>query len=170
AQVEELERVLRPQVGRRLDEAALVGEVRDARARSHRKVVAALGTDPEVGLQLVVAVVRVAARAGVRMTALRRLGRVLVLDGDVDPGAHRRHDLRPRPPAAGYKPSAVQSRSNGARLAGSGVSPLKPAPTTAPRRRTSPKSAAASSTPSPAGSGMNDATSPGSKTSQSSAT
>ncbi|HEY3070392.1 MAG TPA: hypothetical protein VGJ34_08745, partial [Gaiellaceae bacterium] len=64
-------------------EAAFVGEAGDPRARSHREVVAALGTDVEVLLQLVVAVVRAAGRAGVRVRLSVRFGfrqRVFVLD------------------------------------------------------------------------------------------
>ena len=70
-QVEEVERVVRAQLGGLLDERALVGELRDPLAGVHREVVAALRADAEVRLQLVVAVVRAAARARVRMS-LRR--------------------------------------------------------------------------------------------------
>ena len=86
--VEELERILGAQLGRRLEEAALVGEVRDPGARPHREVVAALGADPEVLVELVVAVVRAAARARVGVAPVSQLGRVLVLDVDVDPAVH----------------------------------------------------------------------------------
>ena len=41
-----LERVVGAQVGGLLDEAAVVGELRDPRAGAHREVVAALRADP----------------------------------------------------------------------------------------------------------------------------
>src|SRR5205085_4965338 len=50
--------------------------------------------DPEVRVELVVAVVRLAARAGVGMPAAALgLGCLLVLDGDVDAAAHGRAEL-----------------------------------------------------------------------------
>jgi hypothetical protein len=84
-QIEEVERVVGAQVGRLLDEAALVEQLRDPLVRPHREVVAALAAETEVLGQLVVAVVRPAGGAGVRVALLRlRLGGcVPVLDRDV---------------------------------------------------------------------------------------
>ena len=87
-QVEEVERVLGAHVGRVLLPRARVGEMVDARAGTHGEVVTAMRTHPRRAVELVVAVVRLAARAGVRMRAVRRRGRVLVLDGYVDAAFH----------------------------------------------------------------------------------
>ena len=83
AQVEEAERVVGAELGGLLGEAAFVGETGDPRVRAHREVVPALRADIEVLRQLVVAVVRAAGRAGVRVRLSVRLGfrqRVFVLD------------------------------------------------------------------------------------------
>ena len=120
AQVEEVERILGVEVGRLLDERARVGERVDPRARAHREVMAALRADPERRLELVVAVVRVAARAGVRV--LRRRGRLVVgLDGDVDFGHVASLDRGPRRgvAAAAQRPRAAVSRSSFSTFAGS---------------------------------------------------
>ena len=85
-QVEELERVVGADVGRLLDERALVGVPRDPPAGRHREVMPAVAADPECGLELVVAEVRAALGARVRVLRVRRGRSVLVLDLDVDPG------------------------------------------------------------------------------------
>ena len=84
-QIEEVERVLGAELGRFLDERALVGERRDPRTSAHREVVAAVRTDPERRLELVVPVVRGARGTRVRVLS-RWLWDVPMLDGDVDPG------------------------------------------------------------------------------------
>ena len=71
-EVEELERIGRANVGRLLDERALVGEPRDPGPGRHREMVAALAADVERRRELVVAIVRLAARAGVRVLLLGR--------------------------------------------------------------------------------------------------
>ena len=85
AQVEEGERIFGPQVDGLLLEGPRVDELRDPLARSHRKVVAALRADAKVRLELVVAVVRPARRARVRVlsSSVRVVGAMLVLDRDV---------------------------------------------------------------------------------------
>ena len=71
AQIGERERIGRAQaLGQRM-EAAGVGELLDALLGSDGEVVAADGADAQHGAQLVLAVVRLADRAGVRMRALR---------------------------------------------------------------------------------------------------
>ena len=88
AEIEERERVLRVQVGRLLGERALVRERRDPRPCAHREMVAALRADPQRRVELVVPVVGVPARTGVRM--LRRRRRLVAgLDRDVDFGHGR---------------------------------------------------------------------------------
>src|SRR5581483_11710441 len=82
-QVEERQRILGAELGRLFDERPLVGERGDSRPSAHRIVVAALRADPKRALELVVAVVRVTARAGVRMVG-RRSRLVVGLDGYVD--------------------------------------------------------------------------------------
>ena len=84
-QIEEVERVLGAELGRFLDERALVGEGRDSRTGAHREVVAAVRADPERRLELVVPVVRGARGTRVRVLS-RWLWDVPMLDGDVDPG------------------------------------------------------------------------------------
>ena len=96
-QVEEPERVLGAELGRLLMERSFVRDLRDPVARADREVVAALLADAEVLPQLVVAVVRAARRARVRVLALSvgRFGPILVLDGDVDSGlGHGASDYR----------------------------------------------------------------------------
>jgi hypothetical protein len=90
AQVEEDERILRAQVGRLLGEAAPVGELRDALPRLERKVVAAVRAHVQVARELVLAVMRVALRAGVRVRLLIPTGfrQIAMLDRDVDPLGH----------------------------------------------------------------------------------
>ena len=85
AQVEEGERVFGPQVDGLLLEGPGVDELRDPLACSHRKVVAALRADTKARLELVVAVVRPARRARVRVlsSSVRVVGEMLVLDRDV---------------------------------------------------------------------------------------
>src|SRR5205807_5831727 len=70
-QVEEAERVLRVEVRRLLVERAFVEERRDTRPRTHREVVPALRTDPLGPLELVVPIVGMTARAGVRVLGRR---------------------------------------------------------------------------------------------------
>ncbi len=85
AQVEEVEWVVGAQLAGLLGEAVLVHELADPLPRVYGEVMAALGTDPQARLELVVAVVRAAAGARVRMRTPVVLGRgVLVLDRDVD--------------------------------------------------------------------------------------
>ena len=67
AQVEEAERIGGAQVSVRLLEGTGVGKLGDPLRRAHREVMAALGADPEVLGELVLAVVRAAARTGVRV-------------------------------------------------------------------------------------------------------
>ena len=89
AEIEEAERVVGAQLGRLLDEAVLVDELADPVASVDGEVVAAVRTDAEMLVELVVAVVRPTPGAGVRMrpaAVLRR--RVPVLDRDVDPFRH----------------------------------------------------------------------------------
>ena len=92
AEVEELERIGRAELGVALHERSRIDELLDPLARADTEVVPALRTDAERLRELVVAVVRAAARARVRVRlALRRLVRALALDLDVDatlPGRH----------------------------------------------------------------------------------
>ena len=67
AQVEEAEGVLRPKLGGFFLERALVGELLDPLACPDREVVAALWADAQIRRELVVAVVRPAGRACVRV-------------------------------------------------------------------------------------------------------
>src|SRR4051812_19248189 len=134
---------------------------------------AALRADPKRGLELVVAVMRVTDRAGVRV--LRRRGRLVVgLDGDVDLGHVASLDLpyrrRVAPAVHCHSPSAAVRRSTFSTLAGSGARPVRPTPTTVPRSRIRPRTRSSSARVGPPGSGMNEATSLASKTSQSIAT
>ena len=93
-QVEEPERVGRAEVRVLLDERARVDELLDALARTDAEVVAALRADAKRLRELVVAVVRAAAGARVRMRlALGRLVRALALDLDVDATLPGRHAL-----------------------------------------------------------------------------
>ena len=149
AQVEEAERVGRAEVGGLLDEAARVGELLDPLARLDREVVPALGADPEVRVQLVVPVVRAAARAGVRVLLRRRLGRLLVLDRDVDLGVGHRGilDLAFR-----ARVTAPVSQTQSGREPGElrlvrriGTSPVKPRPAIRVRAATSRSSSSSSS-------------------------
>src|SRR5439155_8847828 len=81
AKIEESERILGMQLRRLLREGAGIGQRRDPGPRPHRKVVTALLADPKARLELVVAVVRVTARTGVRVS--RRRARLVVgLDRD----------------------------------------------------------------------------------------
>src|SRR5262249_2730217 len=102
-QVEEAQRILTPHVRGFFHERTLVCERCDARTRVHREVVPALRADPERPLELVVAVVRLAPGARVRMLLAVRLRRVAVLDRDVDPGRGHRSILDRGPfwPVAG---------------------------------------------------------------------
>ena len=97
-EVEELERVARAQRGLVLDEAARVDELLDPLEAADGEVMAALRADPQVLLELVVAVVGSAAGTGVRVLLRRPVveSGLLVLDRDVDlvGGGHLRH-LRP---------------------------------------------------------------------------
>jgi len=80
-QVEEVERVVGTQLGRLLRKAVLVHQLPDPFSRVHREVVTTMRTDVELLLELVVAVVRIALRARVRMRPPAVLGRgVLVLN------------------------------------------------------------------------------------------
>jgi hypothetical protein len=87
-----VERILGMELGRLLGEGAGVREGGDPGPRPHREVVAALLADPEAPLELVVAVVRVTAGAGVRVTR-RRTRLVVGLDRDVDLGHFASLDL-----------------------------------------------------------------------------
>src|SRR6185437_11760374 len=72
-QVEEIERILRPKIGRLLYERALVRQRRDAGAGAHGEVVSAMWTHPERRLELIVPIMRSALRACVRVLLSRRL-------------------------------------------------------------------------------------------------
>jgi hypothetical protein len=85
AQVEEAERIGGAQVGGLLREAPLVGKLSDPCTRLDGEVMTALLAHAQGRVELVVAVVRAATRAGVGVLLGRRLRRVLVLDGDVNP-------------------------------------------------------------------------------------
>ncbi len=97
-EVEELERVARPQRHLVLRECALVGQLGDAFAALDREVMAALRADPQVRLQLLIAVVRPAVGTRIRVLLRRPVVErcLLVLDRDIDlvGGGHQRH-LRP---------------------------------------------------------------------------
>src|SRR3954454_21016237 len=122
----------------------------------HRKVVAALRADPKVRVELVVPVVRAAARARVRVRPASVLWRrVFVLDGDVDPFRHG-ESVR-----LGQRPRAAHSRVRGSTLETSAASPLRPAPRTGASLGMRRKSFSVSETVSPPGSGMNGLISPG---------
>src|SRR5207249_10588521 len=69
-----------------------------------------------------------------------------------------------------YSPSAAAKRSSACTFAGSGASPVKPAPITCACAATERSVASTSATDGPFGSGMNTERSDGSSTSQSSAT
>ena len=114
---------------------------------------AAVRADVQVPLELVVAVVRAALRAGVGMRppARLRLGQVLVLDRDVDPAGHGQRDLRPPSPGAGYSPRAAEKPGDRLDVGGVGPRPVTPAPRTSERRATSRSSASARASGSPSG-------------------
>src|SRR6266540_7214647 len=63
AQVEEAERISGAELGCFLDEGALVSELLDSRPSGNREVMAAMTTDAQVLVELVVAVMRAAFRA-----------------------------------------------------------------------------------------------------------
>jgi hypothetical protein len=84
-EVEEAQWIVGADVRRLLDEAAVVRQPVDAGVRRHRVVVAAVRADPQCLRELVVAVVRPAARAGVGVLLVPGLRYVRVLDLDVDP-------------------------------------------------------------------------------------
>ena len=67
AQVEEVQRIRRAQLGVALDERSRIDELLDPLARADAEVMAALRADAQRLLELVVAVVRAAAGARVRM-------------------------------------------------------------------------------------------------------
>src|SRR6266508_6500683 len=145
--------------------------MRDPLARRHLEVVAALRADPVSLLELVVAVVRVALRARVRVAlAVGRRRRLLGLDGDVDPLGHGLVDLRPGRVAGGYRPSAASRRVTGSTFLGSGRRPVTPAPAIRALAAKLRSSASTWSNVGPPGSGMNMLSSPGRNTSPSSAT
>src|SRR5205085_5456155 len=80
-------------------------------ARRHGEVMAALAADVERLLELVLAVVRVAARAGVRVPLTRGLLRgSRLLDGDVDAARHGTSEFRPRLPRRSYSASRTSAR------------------------------------------------------------
>src|SRR5205823_4063743 len=133
----EAERILRAQLSSFFDECPVVHELRDPGPCRHGKMMAAVRADVERLLELVVSVVRFALWARVRMTFALRLGCALVLDRNVDSARHGATEFRLPPPEPGYKPSAAASRPITARFTESGVPPVKPAPTTAPRAATS---------------------------------
>src|SRR5262249_57148937 len=85
----------RADLGGLLGERLRIGEKCDPRVCRHAEVVPALAADVEGGLELVVTVVRAAARTGVRV--LLGCGCALdLLDPDVDPGfTHARTDVKP---------------------------------------------------------------------------
>ena len=105
-QVEEIERVVGADAGRLLDEAARVDVPVDPRASPHREVVAAVATDPERGVELVVAVVRPTGGTRIRVLLGGRGRSVLVLDLDVDSGVGHGRSLDRSSPAAGYSRSS----------------------------------------------------------------
>src|SRR5436190_2747516 len=170
AQVEELQRVFGAQLGRLLDERPLVHERCDSRARAHREVVAAVRTDPERRLELVVPVVRLALGTRVRMLFARRLWDVPVLDGDVDPGRHELSSLDSPHRRPSYSPRAAAKAESGSMFDGSKVSPVNPAPSTFVRPATSARIRSISARDGPPGSGMKTDISDGSSTSTSRAT
>ena len=158
-EVEELERVARPQRGLVLGEGAGVGQLLDPLVPAHGEVMAALRADPEQRLQLVVAIVRPAAGTRVRMLLRRHVVEacLLVLDRDVDlvGGGHLRH-LRPGSPADGYRPAAATSRATTTGSA-SMVSPVNPRPVRERRATIAARIDSASSRSRPPGSGMKTA-------------
>ena len=142
-QVEEVERVVGADVGRLLDERARVGVPRDPRAGRHREVVAAVAADPECGLELVVAVVRAALGAGVRVL-LRLTGaeRACARPGRRS-GPRPLVELRPPPVrdgcrSAAPRPSACPRRVRARSLRAEATRPVKPAPTGRGKRREQP--------------------------------
>ena len=92
-EVEELERVVGANLCGLFRERALVRVPRDTCPSPHRIVVAALGADPQSSRKLVVAEVRPAGRAGVRVLPFGGRGCVLVLDVNVDPVVGHRRSL-----------------------------------------------------------------------------
>src|SRR5205807_8550313 len=85
AQVEEVEGIGGTAILGFLDERARVGKPADASAGGHREVMTALAAGVERRGELVVAVVRPAAGAGVRVL-LAGPPRLHLLDRDIDPG------------------------------------------------------------------------------------
>src|SRR5439155_23606034 len=126
--------------------------------------------DPERLVELVVAVVRVAPRTGIRMLLRLRLRSVTMLDRDVDP--RRRHwpilDSGPFRPS--YRPRARVSLDSGSTFDGSKLNPVRPAPKTVVRSRISIRKPSSWATERPSGSGMKTESSEGSATSASTAT
>src|SRR5207244_11275369 len=120
----------------------------------NRKMMAALTADVQRLLELVVAVMRLAFRARVRMSLrLLRLGCTLVLDGNVDAARHGTVEFRPPPPGSGYKPSAAVRRWITDTFAASGVAPVMPAPITVLLPARARRSLSAPSTASPSATG-----------------
>src|SRR5881409_2160315 len=76
---------------------------------------AAVRADPQGAIKLVVAIVGVAARAGVRMLLPLWLRRVAVLDRDVDPGRGHRPilDCRPFRTGCSSRESPLQTQRRG---------------------------------------------------------
>ena len=120
---------------------------RCARALLHREVMAALRTDPQQRLQLVVAVVRATAGTGVGVLLRRPVVErgLLVLDRDVDlvGGGHLRH-LRPGSATDGYRPAAAASRATSPASA-SPRNPVSPSPASELASRRSSRSIASAS-------------------------
>src|SRR5918992_2904755 len=127
----------------------------------------ALGADPERLLELLVAIVGMAARAGVRMLGRVVRGRAAMLDRDVDPARHCRLSYG----VASYRPRAAQTRVSAGTFTGSGVRPVRPTPAIGLADETFFMIASVSTSVSPPGSGRNETTSSsGSRTSESNAT
>ena len=120
-QVEEAEWIRRAKLDVGLDERAAVGQLCDPLTRSHGKVMAALRAHAQRLLDLVVAIVRMAARAGVGMPlrVVRPAG-LAVLDGHVDPALHGRHLRVPNAGAALRNRAAPASRTSGSAFPGAG--------------------------------------------------
>src|SRR5581483_2830210 len=106
------------------------GVPRDARPRQHREVMAAVRADRERRFELVVAVMRAAPRAGVRMLLVGGGRSVPVLDLDVDRGLGHCWMLDRDSSGPGYRPSACPSRVRMPSLRSDRVKPVNPAPAT----------------------------------------
>ncbi len=85
--VEEVERVVRAKIRRFLGEAVRIGQLFDPLGRMNREVVTAMRADAQIGVQLVVTIVRAALGTGVGVGLVPVRGRrkrMPVLDRHVD--------------------------------------------------------------------------------------